>query len=345
LTIRQLVDEVNKDPRRGDEHATSLSKIYLDGIALEVLREQGCAPETVLPAGQRALIRRNANLSTGGTAADVTDFVHPETAAHAVDAALAIGLDIAGVDVVAHNIGRPLAEQGGVVVEVNAGPGLRMHLDPSSGHPQPVGEAIVDMLFPAGHDGRIPLVVVLAAEGESKSPLTHLIGNILRSSGKTRGMTCAEGVYLDDRRLLARDGRDLAGAQALLLNPAVEAAVLEVTTDSILETGLGFDRADVVVVAGSTLAREPDAARALLSIVAPTGTAVVALDTPGAPVAAVAPACPGSVQYVDWNADQPFDLALAAHAALALSIPQATVRAALGFSSFPLDFQPKTEHC
>ena len=149
---RELVAEVNRDPRRSDGHATVLSFIKLDAVGLAVLSEQGYTPDSVPPAGQRVLIRRNGNLSTGGTATDVTDRVHPETAARAVEAARAVGLDIAGVDVVAVDIGRPLEEQRGAVVEVNAGPGLRMHLEPSAGQPRPVGEAIVSMLFAEGRE-------------------------------------------------------------------------------------------------------------------------------------------------------------------------------------------------
>ncbi len=159
-TITQLVEVVNRDPRRSDDHATVLTKIRLDQIALAVLSEQGFAPESVPPLGTRVLVRRNANLSTGGTAADVTDQVHPEIAARAVEAAKMIGLDIAGVDVVVDDISRPLECQGGVIVEVNAGPGLRMHLQPSSGKPRPVGEAIVDSLFGEGQSGHIPIVAV-----------------------------------------------------------------------------------------------------------------------------------------------------------------------------------------
>ena len=147
-TIRELVDEVNRDPRRSDGHATVLSIIKLDPIATRVLAEQGFTPDSVPPGGHVVVIRRNANLSTGGTATDVTDVVHPTVAAQAVDAARVIGLDIAGVDVICRDIRRPLEEQGGIVCEVNAGPGLRMHLEPSAGKPRPVGEAIVDTMFP-----------------------------------------------------------------------------------------------------------------------------------------------------------------------------------------------------
>jgi cyanophycin synthetase len=181
-TITELVAEVNRDPRRSDGHATVLSFIKLDAVGLAVLAEQGYSPDSVPPAGQRILIRRNGNLSTGGTATDVTDRVHPETAARAVEAARAVGLDIAGVDVVALDIGRPLEEQRGAIVEVNAGPGLRMHLEPSAGKPRPVGEAIVSMLFGEGETGRIPLIAVTGVNG--KTTTTRLIAHLLSTAAQ-----------------------------------------------------------------------------------------------------------------------------------------------------------------
>ncbi|HEV3022093.1 MAG TPA: hypothetical protein VGX76_06485, partial [Pirellulales bacterium] len=147
-TVAELVDLVNADPRRGNDHATPLSKIRLDPVAMGVLADQGLTPTYVPAAGVKVLVRRNGNLSTGGTATDVTDLVHPEVAARAVEAARVVGLDVAGVDVIALDIGRPLEEQDGGVVEVNAAPGLRMHVEPSLGKPRPVGEAIVASLFP-----------------------------------------------------------------------------------------------------------------------------------------------------------------------------------------------------
>ena len=164
-TVAELVERVNRDPRRSDGHGTVLSLIKLDAIALAILAEQGQTPDSVPAAGTRVLLRNTANLSTGGTATDVTDLVHPEVAARAVDAARVVGLDIAGVDVLAQDIRVPLEAQGGAVVEVNAGPGLRMHLEPSSGRPRPVGEAICELLFPPGEDGRIPIVAVTGGNG------------------------------------------------------------------------------------------------------------------------------------------------------------------------------------
>jgi cyanophycin synthetase len=245
-TIKELIEIVNQDPRRGEDHATCLSKIPLDAIALSVVASQGYTPQSIPEAGVRVLIRRNANLSTGGTATDVTDRVHPLVAARAIDAARVIGLDIAGVDVVADDIASPLEEQGGVVVEVNAAPGLRMHLEPSSGTPRNVGEAIVDLLFPPGETGRIPVVAVTGVNG--KTTTTRLIAHLLSQTRKKVAYTCTEGIYLENRRIDAGDCSGPQSAQNVLLNPQVEAAVLETARGGILRAGLGFDRCDVSVV-------------------------------------------------------------------------------------------------
>ena len=245
-SIAQLVEITNRDPRRSEGHATALSKIQLDTISLTVLAEQGFTAESVPAAGQRVLIRRNANLSTGGTATDVTDMVHPEVAARAVEAAKVVGLDIAGVDVVAVDISRPLEEQQGVVVEVNAGPGLRMHLDPSCGTPRPVGEAIVDMLFPAGESGRIPVVGVTGTNG--KTTTTCLVSHMLKLSGKRVGMTCTEGIFVGGRRIDSGDCAGPKSARNVLMNPLVEAAVLETARGGILREGLGYDQCDIGIV-------------------------------------------------------------------------------------------------
>ena len=197
-------------------------------------------------AGQQVLIRRNANLSTGGTAADVTDLVHPDVAARAVQAARMIGLDVAGIDVVATDIGRPLEEQRGVIVEVNAGPGLRMHLHPSAGQPRPVAEAIVGSLFADGETGRIPIVAVTGVNG--KTTTTRFIAHIIRGTGRRVGMTCTEGVFVDGQRLQTGDCSGPQSAQSVLLNPHVDVAVLETARGGILRAGLGYDRCDVAVV-------------------------------------------------------------------------------------------------
>lgn len=245
-TVQKLIDKVNEDPRRSDGHSTSLSLIKIDAVALGVLMAQGMTPDTIPPVGKKVLIRRNANLSTGGTAADVTDEVHPDVARHAIEAARVVGLDIAGVDIVAQDISQPLQGQRGVIVEVNAGPGLRMHIEPSSGKPRPVGESIIDMMFPGTSNGRIPIISVTGVNG--KTTTTRLIAHLVASSGKKVGMTCTDGIYVGGRRIDSGDCSGPQSARSVLMNPFVEAAVLETARGGILREGLGFDFCDVGIV-------------------------------------------------------------------------------------------------
>jgi cyanophycin synthetase len=304
-TIAQLVEQVNRDPRRSDNHATALSKIYLCPISLQVLTEQGYNGESVPPVGQRVLIRRNANLSTGGTAADVTDLVHPDVAARVVEAAQAVGLDIAGIDVVAQDISRPLEEQSGVIIEVNAGPGLRMHLEPSSGTPRQVGEAIIDMMFPPGDMGRIPVVAVSGVNG--KTTVSRLVAHMFRTAGRTVGLTCTDGIYINNRRIEDGDCSGPQSARAVLLNPTVDAAVFETARGGILREGLGFDRCNVAIVTNigegdhlgqadiDTLEKLALVKRTIVDVVLPQGAAVLKADDPL--VAEMAPSCKGSVIF------------------------------------------------
>jgi len=304
-TIQQLIDIVNRDPRRGDGHASVLTKIQIDGVALGVLADQGLKSDSVPEAGRRVLIRRNANLSTGGTATDVTDLVHPDVAARVVDAAKVVGLDIAGIDVVAADISRPLEEQGGIIVEVNASPGLRMHLEPSSGTPRPVGEAIVDLMFPEGQNGRIPVVAVTGTNG--KTTTTRLVAHILRKTTRNVGMTCTDGIYLDGRVLDSGDCSGPRSARSILLNPRVEAAVFETARGGILREGLGFDKCSVAVVTNlgegdhlglndiQTLEKMALVKRTIVDVVLPEGSAVLNAADPL--VAAMAAKCKGSVIY------------------------------------------------
>jgi cyanophycin synthetase len=245
-TVQKLIDKVNEDPRRSDGHSTSLSLIKIDAVALGVLLAQGMTPDTIPPVGKKVLVRRNANLSTGGTAADVTDEVHPDVARHAIEAARVVGLDIAGVDMVAQDISQPLQGQRGVIVEVNAGPGLRMHIEPSSGKPRPVGESILDMMFPGTSNGRIPIISVTGVNG--KTTTTRLIAHLVASSGKKVGMTCTDGIYVGGRRIDSGDCSGPQSARSVLMNPFVEAAVLETARGGILREGLGFDFCDVGIV-------------------------------------------------------------------------------------------------
>ena len=259
------------------------------------------------------LIRRNANLSTGGTAIDVTERVHPEVAARAVDAAKIIGLDIAGIDVVAKDISRPLEEQGGVIVEVNAAPGLRMHLEPSVGVSRPVGEAIVDMLYPEGENGRIPIVAVTGVNG--KTTTTRFIAHILKGAGKTVGMTCTDGIYVDERRIDNGDCSGPQSARSVLMNPTVETAVFETARGGILREGLAFDYCDVAVVTNigdgdhlglSDINTPEDLAkvkRCIVDVVSPKGYAVLNANDPL--VVEMAPYCPGGVLFFAIDGNNP----------------------------------------
>jgi len=304
-TVRELVEQVNQDPRRGEGHATALTKIRLDDIAVARLAAQNLTPESVPAKGQRVILRNNANLSTGGSATDVTDDVHPEVAARAVAAAQMVGLHICGVDMVAQTVLRPLEEQSGGIVEVNAAPGLRMHLAPSYGKPRNVGQAIVERLFAHGQDGRIPVVAVTGTNG--KTTVTRLIAHLFTAHGQRVGMTNTDGVYVDGRQIDSGDCSGPRSARNVLLHPEVDAAVFETARGGILREGLGFDRCQVAVVtnigAGDHLGLNyittvEDLAvlkRVIVQNVAPTGYAVLNAADPI--VAAMASACPGQVIY------------------------------------------------
>ncbi|WP_373988195.1 cyanophycin synthetase [Duganella sp. BuS-21] len=245
-TVRQLVDIVNADPRRGSGHSTSLTKIRFDDIAIARLALQDLKADSVPDQGQRVILRNNANLSTGGTATDVTDDVHPEVAARAVEAAQMIGLDLCGVDVVCDNVLSPIENQRGGVVEVNAAPGLRMHIAPSFGKGRAVGEAIVNTMFEPGNNGRIPVVAVTGTNG--KTTTVRLIAHLLTASGLRTGMTNTDGVYIEGRQTDSGDCSGPRSARNVLLHPDVDAAVFETARGGILREGLAFDRCQVAVV-------------------------------------------------------------------------------------------------
>ncbi|HEX7375685.1 MAG TPA: cyanophycin synthetase [Pirellulales bacterium] len=312
-TVAELIDHVNIDPRRGNDHATPLTKIKLDPVAMSVLAEQGFLPNSVPSAGTPVLIRRNGNLSTGGTAADVTELVHPEVAARAIEAARTVGLDVAGVDVLAGDISRPLEEQGGAIVEVNAGPGLRMHVEPSSGQARPVGDAILSTMFAPEDNGRIPIVSVTGTNG--KTTTVRFIAHLLRSRGLTVGTTCTDGIYIGDRRIDRGDCAGPKSARAVLFNSQTEAAVFECARGGILREGLGFDFCDVAVVTNiaggdhlgvggvDTLDQLVRVKRCIVEALAPTGHAVLKADDPLA--AGMAEKCPGKVIYFAQSAADP----------------------------------------
>ncbi|MGB9804172.1 cyanophycin synthetase, partial [Desulfofundulus sp.] len=245
-TVRELVEEVNRDPQRGEGHGRPLSRIPLDAVAVACLARQGFTPRDVPGEGQVVYLRDSANLSTGGTAVDVTEQVHPSNARLAVRVARLTGLDVAGIDVVAEDIGRPLEEQGGAVIEVNAAPGLRMHTHPVEGESREVGAAIVDHLFPPGTPSRIPVVAVTGTNG--KTTTTRMIGAILARAGLVVGMTTSDGIYIGGERVLAGDTTGPVSARLVLAEPEVDVAVLETARGGILRAGLGYEGSDVGVV-------------------------------------------------------------------------------------------------
>jgi cyanophycin synthetase len=245
-TVRELVEQINKDPRRGSGHSTSLTKIRFDDVALATLATQGFTADSVAAKGKRVILRNNANLSTGGSATDVTDDVHPDVAASAIAAAQMIGLDLCGVDLVCDSVLQPIEAQGGGIVEVNAAPGLRMHLSPSYGKGRPVGEAIIGSMFDEGDDGRIPVVSVTGTNG--KTTTVRLIAHLLGKSGLRVGMTNTDGVYIEGKRIDTGDCSGPRSARNVLLHPDVDAAVFETARGGVLREGLAFDRSKVAVV-------------------------------------------------------------------------------------------------
>ena len=241
-TVRELIEvQVNSDPRRGPTELHPLSNIRIDSAARMELERQGLTADDVPAAGREVLIQRNAN-----HAFDVTDEVHPETALLASLAARVVGLDIAGIDLVCEDISRPLSAQGGAIVEVNAGPSLLMHLRPGVGKPRPVGKAIVDNLFAADESARIPVVGVTGTRG--KTAVARLVAHLIYVSGKRTGLACSAGLFLDRRQVQKTDAANWTGGRRLLLNRAVDAAVIENGARTILGEGLPYDRCSVGIV-------------------------------------------------------------------------------------------------
>ncbi|WP_422446458.1 cyanophycin synthetase [Thermoanaerobacterium sp. DL9XJH110] len=248
-TVKELVDIANMDPMRGEGHEKPLTKIKLDPVVHMVLAKQGLSLEDVPREGQRVFLRQNGNLSTGGTAVDVTDLVCPENRFLAERAASIVGLDIAGIDITTGDIAVPVEQSGGAVIEVNAAPGIRMHLYPSSGKPRPVARAIVDMLFPEGSP-RFPLVAVTGTNG--KTTTVRMISRILSAWGLNVGMTSTDGVYIGERRIKKGDCSGPESARMVLFDPRVEAAVLEVARGGLIRGGLAYEEADVGVITNIT---------------------------------------------------------------------------------------------
>lgn len=245
-TIAQLVEKVNADSRRGIGHARPLTRIELDREALAVLARQGKNVHSRPAKGEKVLLRENANLSTGGTAWDVTFKVHPANALLAERAAAAIGLDVAGIDLVTPDIASPVKGEEGAVIEVNAAPGIRMHLYPSRGKGRNVAAPILDMLFPAKSNGRIPIAAVSGTNG--KTTTARLLAHILKQTGKTVGLAVTGGVYIGENCICKGDTTGPLSARMVLEDPAVEAAVLETARGGIIRGGLGYDRSDVAII-------------------------------------------------------------------------------------------------
>lgn len=309
-TIRELIElQVNSDPRRGDDESKPLCTVLISPLTVMELERQGYKPESVPARGVKVIVRRNDNLSR-----DVTDFVHPSIAEHAVMAAQAVGLDVAGIDMVVEDVSRPLEEQGGVIVEVNAGPGLLMHLKPRTGKPRPVGEAIVEHLFPDLKDnGRIPVVAVTGTNG--KTTCTRMVTSILKAAGHYVGTTCSDGVTVDGRVIDQGDCAGPRSAKNVILNPLVTAAVFEAARGGILREGLGVDKCDVAIVTnigegdhlGKSFIDSPEdmfkVKRTPVDVVLPTGMAV--LNATDQLVVNMAELSAGGVTFFARDADHP----------------------------------------
>ncbi len=245
-TIQELIDEVNADPRRGYGHEKVLTQITVDSMTEAILEDAGKNLESVLDEGEWLALKDTANLSTGGTSTDVTDIVHPYNVFMAERIARIIGLDICGIDIMTTDISSPLHKTGGAILEVNAGPGFRMHLAPSEGLPRNVAGHVVDMLFPPGVESRIPIVAITGTNG--KTTTTRLVAHIMRMNGKKVGYTTTDGVYIQNRLMMTGDCTGPASAEFVLKDPTVDFAVLESARGGLLRAGLGFKSCDVAIV-------------------------------------------------------------------------------------------------
>ena len=314
-TIAQLIEtQVNTDPRRGEEETLPLETLRVDDpVLLLLLQRQSLTPQSVLPRGQSAVVQR-----TGNMAIDVTGQVHPDIAEQMALAARVVGLDIAGIDLVVEDIAKPLAPQGGAIVEVNAGPGLLMHLKPAVGRAQPVGEAIVEHLFPGHESGRVPIVGLI---GDGQSALApRLIAALLQLNGQQTALACRDGLFLGARQLQKTDARGMDAGERMLINRTVEAAVLETSARHILTEGLPYDRCQVGVVMAMPGAsglddlyitdndQLPNIVRTQVDVVLPQGSAVLNADD--AEVLELANYSDGQVILYSLDADSP---SVAAH--------------------------------
>lgn len=310
--IEELIAMTNRDSRRGDGHNNILTKITIDQTSLAVLEKQGYSLKTVLPQGEIAYLRATANLSTGGIAIDRTDDIHPENVWIAERVAKIIGLDIAGIDVVTPDITKPLKEVDGVIVEVNAAPGFRMHASPSVGLPRNVGAAVLDMLYPKDSPSRIPIIAITGTNG--KTTTTRITAHIYRQTGKVVGYTSTDGVYIGDYLAEKGDNTGPYSAGMILKDPTVEVAVLESARGGILRSGLAFDSCDIGVVLNvaadhlglgdiNTIEQMAKVKSVVAETVKPSGYAILNADDPL--VADMAQRVRCKVAYFSMNPDNP----------------------------------------
>ena len=311
-TIRQLIDLTNQDSRRGNGHDNVLTKIVVDQTSLAVLKKQGYDLDSVLPAQEVAYLRATANLSTGGVAIDRTDEIHPQNIWLAERVAKIIGLDIAGIDIVTSDISKPLNETKGVVVEVNAAPGFRMHAAPSYGLPRNIGASVLEMLFPEQTSSRIPIVAITGTNG--KTTTTRLTAHIYRQTDKVVGFTATDGIYIQEYLVEQGDNTGPYSAGAILKDPTVEVAVLETARGGILRSGLAFDSCDVGVVLNvaadhlglggiDTIEQMAKVKAVVAETVKADGHAILNADDPL--VAAMAEKLNCNVAYFSMNPDNP----------------------------------------
>ncbi len=246
-TIQELINVVNSDPRRGYGHEKELTQITVNELTETIIKDAGFTVDSVLKEGERLILKDTANLSTGGTAEDVTEIVHPANVAMVERISKIIDLDICGVDIMTTDISKPLSETGGAVLEVNAGPGFRMHLAPASGLPRNVAAPVIDKLFPQnGDNGRIPIIAITGTNG--KTTTSRLIAHILKMSGYRVGYTTSDGVYIQNRLLMKGDCTGPSSTEFVLKDPTVNFAVLECARGGLLRAGLGFKYCNIGIV-------------------------------------------------------------------------------------------------
>ena len=249
-TVAELVAEVNKDPRRGAGHENMLTRLELDDAADRLLAAQGYDHDSVPPEGETVFLRKTANLSTGGTAIDVTDVIHPDNKLMAERAIRAVGLDIGGVDFLTTDITQSYRDNGGAICEINAGPGMRMHIAPSEGKGRDVGGAVMDMLFPAGTPSRIPIAALTGTNG--KTTTARMLAHVLKMAGHVVGQTSTDAVYIDGNVTVKGDMTGPKSASMVLRDPTVDMAVIETARGGIVRAGLGYRFCDVGAVLNVT---------------------------------------------------------------------------------------------